>query len=116
MCHEHELVADLEVAARTLTGRELDHALRAALADNAPGRNLPCKVHDSQISIQEHDVDREAHERRVHGGCGPEEHPLAPGELLPAQQAAHARPRRTRYETPLAHELAVGPLKRNDLH
>src|SRR5207247_5442658 len=80
---EAQLVPDLDVAARTFAGRQLDDHLRTPAAHDPPRRDAVRDVHDAELSVQEHDVDRKAHERRVHGGRRPEEHPIAPGELLP---------------------------------
>ena len=67
---------------------ELDDRLRAAAAGRLPRRERRLDPDDDLVAVEEDDVDREAHEERVHRAGRPEQDPLVRRQL--------ARPRRPR--------------------
>jgi hypothetical protein len=73
----------------------------------SPRAQVAGDLQDSEIAVEEDDVDREAHERRVHGRGGAEKDSLAARQRLAPEQAAGARERRVRQDTALAHRSSV---------
>jgi hypothetical protein len=71
---------------------------------------------DGEVAIEEHRIDREAHEPGLDGGRGPKEQPVARLEPLAAQQPAHPPQQRLGDRAPLAQDRAVLTLNRDDGH
>jgi hypothetical protein len=54
----------------------------------SPGPKLPNDLEHRQFGVEEDDVDRKAHERRMHRPCRSDQHALAVRQLLAPEQAA----------------------------
>ena len=85
-----ETSADADFAALGLISRELENRLRPARAGRAPRRQRPSHLEHLALSREKDDVDREAHEERVHRPRRPKQQPLpalepTPPELMPKQ-------------------------------
>ena len=74
-----EHVARREPDALALAGGELEHGPRALRGRHPPGPERRPDRDDAPLVVEEDDVDREAHEVRVHGARPREEQPLAGG-------------------------------------
>src|SRR3954467_9941429 len=87
------MVADSEPARFRASRGKLDHRRRATSPDGAPGRKLRDDSYDLELPIEEHDIDREQHEKRVHGRRRPQKDSFTFTKIPPSEQPAHARPR-----------------------
>ena len=111
-----DAVADLESAAASLAGRQLDDLTRAATRNRAPRPDLVLDLDDDLIGVEEDGVDREAHERRVDAPAGAQHHPFALPEVLAAEQPAHAPVRAVGDDDALADDPTVLPAERQCCH
>jgi hypothetical protein len=75
-----------------LARAELEHGAGVATRPDAPWRDGLRDVEHTEVLVEEHDVDREAHEGRVHRACGAKQQPLVWFEPATAQQAPQAGP------------------------
>src|SRR4051794_7350243 len=104
---DDQAVANSKAAPARFSGGNLEHGFRAAATGDAPGLEVGCDLDDAQVAVEEHGIDREAHERHVHRGSWPQEYPLAVREVSTAEQPLHARERHVPEDTALTHDASV---------
>src|ERR1700758_5132187 len=102
---EHEPVAWLEAVRPA--DRQLDGYLRPTRSGRAPRPQAAHHLHDAQVAIAEHGVDREAHEKHVDRARAWEEQPLVGGEGRPTLQSDESLPCIRRDRTTLAHDASL---------
>jgi hypothetical protein len=113
---QSEPVADADAAPTGLAGRELDDRFRSACRRRPPGRNAFRDLQDLSVSTEEDDVDREAHEERVHRRGGPEKESFPALQPAPSEQPAHPSQRRGSHPTPREDDAIVRRPELNRFH
>jgi hypothetical protein len=102
-----ELLAWSQIERAGLACGQLEDGLRAALCGRPPGRQLEGQAHDTEISVEPHGVDGEAHEERVDGGGGTKKETFASLKPVTPEQAPHTSERCLREEAPFADNSTV---------
>src|SRR5579862_344466 len=105
-------VAGEEPAPRALPRPQLEHRFGAARRGGPPGLDRLGDAKHAAVAVEKDDIDREAHEERVHGAGRAKQHSFVRAETALAKQAAHARQRRVGDRAPLTDDRAVEPLNR----
>ena len=86
---EDEHVSLLEPRLVDRAHRQLERRDGLPRSGDAPGTQPADDADDLPVAIEEHDVDREPHEKHVHRTGPVDEHPLAGLEAVAAEQATH---------------------------
>src|SRR6185437_14830848 len=102
-----QAISDGELAPLGLAGRNLEYGLRATTACSAPWLEIRCDLHDSEVAIEEHGVDRKAHEGHVHRRRRLQENSFTTRQVAPAEEPFHAHERCVREDTALTHNASV---------
>src|SRR5262249_46072502 len=98
-----------------LASGELDDLVRLLADRRAPRLEARDDLDDDLVLVDEHDVDRETHEERVHRPLGPEHEALAWLEALAPQKPARAPPEGVRESAALADHASVVLAAEDDL-
>jgi hypothetical protein len=106
-CRRQKAVADTQATAIALACRQLEDSLRVPSARGPPRAEPRYDLDDLQIAVEEDGVDRKTHERGVDGRCGTKQDTFTARQLAASEQAPHARERRVRQDTALAHSPSV---------
>jgi hypothetical protein len=85
---EHDSLLDPGFGSRS--GRQFEGRDGPSGTGDAPRPETAPDADDGAVAVEEDDVDREAHEPRVHRRGGAEQDPLLGSEVAPAEQTAHA--------------------------
>src|SRR5439155_12766645 len=96
-----QTVADLKPAPACLAGRNLENGLRPAAPRDTPGLEIGRDLDHAQVAVEEHGVDRKAHERHMHRRRRLQQDSLSARQLATSEQALHARERRVPEDTAL---------------
>jgi hypothetical protein len=83
-----ELVAYLEGERLGFPRRELQRGVGAEMRGRPPGLHVPSHGKHLQVSVEEDEVDRKAHERGMHEPCWPDQHAAATGQPRASDQAS----------------------------
>ena len=104
---EHQTIAGVESPRRRLAGGELEDLPRASAPPESPGADVRRHSDDAKVTVEEHHVDREAHEPRVDRRARIDQQPFVARELPAAEEAAKAREEAVCDHAPLADDPAV---------
>jgi hypothetical protein len=85
-----ELISYLEVSELILAGLELENRVSFASPYQTPWLEPPIDMHDAQLGVDEHGIDREPHEPRVDVVAGLEPHGGAFRQARVSEQSASA--------------------------
>ena len=83
-------IARLEAAEGGLARAELEHRTGSAHRGEASGLEVRRNPEHAELGVEEHDVDREAHEPRVDRRGRTEQQPLTGTEAPPPEESLHA--------------------------
>ena len=100
-------IADLQVSPLGSARCELDHRLSVPRRCRPPRPEVRRDLRDPVLLVEEDDVDREAHERRVHRRRRTQENPLLALQRRSSEESLHAHERRVRKDTALTHGAPV---------
>ena len=84
---KNQAIAARRARTREASGRELDHSKCARRNLNTPGLQCRSLTNDRPASIDEGEVDRELHEKRVNAVAGGEDQRCIARELGPTEKA-----------------------------
>ena len=107
-----DAVAEREAAPLALAGAELDDLARAPARGRPERREGGDDLHDDLVGVEEDDVDREPHERRVDRPGGAEQHPVTRREVALSEEAAQSPQRRVGDDDGVGDDAPVLPPQR----
>jgi hypothetical protein len=108
------VIPDCDSVPFRLAIRQLEDGEGAATGSHAPGPNVRRDFEDISIFCEEHDVDRETHEKRVDRGRWLDQEALAGAKLAFPEKSLHAREHSICDGATLADDRAIAPRQGND--
>jgi hypothetical protein len=93
-------------------GSKLDDFARSATRDRTPRADLGLYLDHDLIRIEEHRIDREAHEGGVDAPAGTQHHSFACAEVLATEKSAHSAMCPIGHDDALADDPTVLPAER----
>jgi len=99
-----------------LAGGELQRHPRAKARSGPPGAHVLADLEHRQVAVEEHDVDRKAHEPGVNRPGRLDQEAVPARQPSPAEQPAHARERLVGDVAALADDLASARENDSSLH